>query len=298
MGFEMAMEELTLVLFTTIAPSGAIAVALMAALAVAVRGDGEARARIDQRLWLPIAITLVGLVASATHLGNPANALYVLLGVGSSPLSNEVASAVVFLGLAGLYWLTAFSRRDLRLARNVLACGIVLASVAFVTAVAFAYDAVTIQTWHTPFVPASLWLNALCGGPLLALVTLRWACPDHAGGAVRAVALAVSAVGLGGSVVAYALQNGVLSHAANAMATGPELVPHYSAMIAAFAVLAAAGWVFVALRPRKGAQVMAESVPTSAANWRAHAADAVGCLLVFAGIFTARFAFYMMHLTV
>ena len=51
---------------------------------------------------------MVGLVASATHLGNPANALYVFLGVGRSPLSTEVFCAVVFLALAGLYWLYNF----------------------------------------------------------------------------------------------------------------------------------------------------------------------------------------------
>ncbi|MFR1640267.1 MAG: DmsC/YnfH family molybdoenzyme membrane anchor subunit [Eggerthellaceae bacterium] len=43
--------------------------------------------------------------AASTHLGNPANALFVFLGVGRSPLSNEVFCAVVFLPLAGVYWL-------------------------------------------------------------------------------------------------------------------------------------------------------------------------------------------------
>lgn len=284
MGFDMAIGELTLVLFTTIAPSGAVAVALMAAFAVAVRGSSETRARVDQRMWLPIAITLVGLVASATHLGNPANALYVLLGVGSSPLSNEVATAVVFLGLAGLYWLTAFSQRNLSAARNVLACLLVVATACFVAAVAFAYDAETIQTWHTPYVPASLCLNALCGGPLLALSTLRWACPERAVGAVRTGASVVSAAGLAGSIVSYAMQNGVLSHAVNSMASGLELVPHYPAMIAAFAMFAAAGSALIAFAGKRPS--------------RARVLDIAGCVLVFAGIFIARFAFYMMHLTV
>ena len=34
----------------------------------------------------------------------------VLVGVGRSPLSNEVVAGVVFFGVAGIYWLTAFSR--------------------------------------------------------------------------------------------------------------------------------------------------------------------------------------------
>lgn len=57
---------------------------------------------------------MVGLVASATHLGNPANALYVFVGVGRSPLSTEVFCAVVFLALAGVYWLYSFAERPRR----------------------------------------------------------------------------------------------------------------------------------------------------------------------------------------
>ena len=51
---------------------------------------------------------MVGLVASATHLGNPANALYVFTGVGRCPLSTEVFAAVIFLALAGVYLLYSF----------------------------------------------------------------------------------------------------------------------------------------------------------------------------------------------
>lgn len=174
-GFANAWDEITLVLFTTLAPSGVAALIIMA-LVFVVRGpalDTALRVAIDRFLWVPILVTMVGLVASATHLGNPANALYVLAGVGRSPLSNEVASGVVFLGSAGVYWLTAFSadggRPRLRRAALVAICAL---GVVFVTAIAFAYDAETIESWHLPVVPLSLWANALLGGPLLALVGL------------------------------------------------------------------------------------------------------------------------------
>lgn len=111
MGFANAADEITLVLFTTLAPSGVVALIVMA-LVLVIRGprlDAARRVALDRCLWIPIVVTMVGLVASATHLGNPANALYVLAGVGRSPLSNEVASGVAFLGSAGVYWLTAFS---------------------------------------------------------------------------------------------------------------------------------------------------------------------------------------------
>ncbi len=294
MGFDMAMSEISLVLFTTIAPSGAVAVALMALLSLSARSNAEAQARIDQCAWVPLAITLVGLVSSATHLGNPANALYVLLGVGSSPLSNEVSAAVVFLGLAGVRWMLSFARRPLRTLKAALSCLTVVAAVVFVTAVAFAYDAATVPTWNTPYVPASLWLNALCGGPALMLATMQWARPECVAGGVRAAALAASAVGLCGSVVMYVLQNGVLQQAENALVSGAQLVPHYPAMIVAFAVLAAVGLAIVARAcfARQGA------APSASGARSVLVMDIVGCTLVFAGIFVARFAFYMMHMTV
>lgn len=326
MGFEMAMSELSLVLFTTIAPSGAVAVALMVVCSLlasknarrskegiaassddgaggagvapsapseAVPGERSIRTRIDQRLWPPIVISLVGLVASSTHLGNPANALYVLLGVGSSPLSNEVAAAVVFLGLSGMYWLLSFSRRGFWGVRTAVACLIVLASAVFVTAVAFAYDTVTVPTWHTPYVPAGLWATALCGGPLLALATMRWACPRCLPEKLQSSFAVLSAAGLVGGVVMHLLQYRVLLDAENALASGIELVPQYLPMVAAFTVLSLVGWCLVVL-PLASGKRPEEGAPSA----RFVVRNFAGCFFVFAGIFIVRFAFYMMHLTV
>ena len=95
-GFDTALSEVTLVLFTTLAPSGAIALVLVAAVLLFPKLESTMQARISMFMCIPLVVTMVGLVASATHLGNPANALYVFLHVGSSPLSNEVVSAVGF----------------------------------------------------------------------------------------------------------------------------------------------------------------------------------------------------------
>ena len=72
--------------------------------------------------------------------GNPANALYVFTGVGRSPLSTEVFAAVIFLALAGVYWLYSFAEHPrVGLQRGLLAA-IDVAIVAFVSSVAFAYN--------------------------------------------------------------------------------------------------------------------------------------------------------------
>lgn len=100
-GFDTALGEVTLVLFTTLALPGAIALVLVRRCCCFRMHESTMRARISTFMCIPLVVTMVGLVASATHLGNPANALYVFLHFGSSPLSNEVVSAVGLLACSG-----------------------------------------------------------------------------------------------------------------------------------------------------------------------------------------------------
>ncbi len=89
-GFETALGEITLVLFTTLAPTGALAVLIMGLPIIVGKATEHEIARINKYLCIPLIVSMVGLIASATHLGNPANALYVFSSLGTSPLSNEV----------------------------------------------------------------------------------------------------------------------------------------------------------------------------------------------------------------
>ena len=162
-GFPTAFSEITLVLFTTLAPSGALAYVL-ANLPIAFgRATDEEREHLDRSSWLLLAVTMVGLVASATHLGNPSNALYVFTAVGKSPLSTEVFCAVVFLALAGVYWLYSFAERPRRRLQRAAVIATNVAALAFVAATAFAYNVGTVPTWSHPLVPISLFANALMG---------------------------------------------------------------------------------------------------------------------------------------
>ena len=145
-GFAIALSEITLVLFTTLAPSGAVAYLLTSLPVLTGRATGEEARRLNQLTFLPLVIAMVGLIASATHLGNPSNAL------------------------AGVFWLYSFAEHPRTGLQRVLLAVIDGAIVAFVTAVAFAYDVDTIITWSLPLVPVALMLNALVGGPLIALV--------------------------------------------------------------------------------------------------------------------------------
>ena len=283
-GFATALNEITLVLFTTLAPSGAVAYVIMGM--AALRAQGDERKRLSGALLIPFLVTLVGLVASATHLGNPDNALYVFSRVGASPLSNEVCAAVLFLGISGLHWLYQFAEHARQRVLNVLLGAAMVASLAFLISVAFAYASRTVVTWDTPFVPVALCLNALVGGPILAIAGLRAAGYEPVEGRMGRVLTMVAAAALAVNVVTFGVQGADLASIENSYLTAAELVPSYGLMVCAFGVLGMAG-------------IGLDAVELWPRRVRLSVGRAAGAaVLVLAGIFVMRFAFYMMHMTV
>lgn len=298
-GFDTALGEVTLVLFTTLAPSGAIALVLVAAVLLFPKLESTMRARISTLMCIPLVVTMVGLVASATHLGNPANALYVFLHVGHSPLSNEVVSAVGLLACSGLYWLYSFSVKPLVWLQRLLLVMIAAMGVVFVTMVSLAYSVDTIVTWSLPTVPISLWLNALMGGPLLAAITLYAAQWRALAGRFGLLLMTVPFIALAANMVAYIVQGRLLNGVANSVVAAADLVPHYRAMLLTFALACFVGCVLAATTMHAvSREALAHGGGELAFSKRVFTRLLASCLLVFAGIFTMRFAFYMMHLTV
>lgn len=284
-GIDTALGEITLVLFTTLAPSGVVAFICMALPVLMPGTDAAMRQRLNVFLGIPLVVAMVGLVASATHLGSPANALYVFIGVGRSPLSTEVFFAVVFLALAGLYWLYGFAEHPhVRLQRVWLALAIVAGAV-FVVAVAFAYAADTIVSWYTVYVPLNLMLNAVAGGPVLAIAALCAAGYERVEGRFGRVLAALATVALAVNVVSFGLQSADLGSIENSFVTAAQLVPSYGLMIAAFGVLGMAG-IGIDMAGLCGKTRLSCARATGAA------------VLMLGGIFVTRFAFYMMHMTV
>ena len=298
-GFDTALGEVTLVLFTTLAPSGAIALVLVAAVLLFSKLESTMRARISTFMCIPLVVTMVGLVASATHLGNPANALYVFLHFGSSPLSNEVVSAVGLLACSGLYWLYSFSVKPFAWLQRLLLAMIAATGIVFVAMVSLAYSVDTIVTWSLPMVPISLWLNALVEGPLLAAITLYAAQWRALAGRFGLLLMTVPFIALAANMVAYIVQGRLLNGVAKSVVAAADLVPHYRTMLLAFALMCFAGCVLAALTMHAvSRETVAHGGGELAFSKRVLVRLLVACLLVFAGIFVMRFAFYMMHLTV
>lgn len=290
---QLAWHEITLVVFTALAPSGILAcvictLALMAPKRVGPQFDEGARTRLSHLVALPLAVSMVGLVASASHLGTPSNALYVLGGVGRSPLSNEVACCVLFTAFMGLYWLYSFSARQRPWLCRIWRFAIVLAGLAAVASISLAYSAETILTWSHWSVPVSLCCSALGGAPLLALVTARLAKVDVAPMVAKCL-LACGIVGALACAAACLCWWDWAGSARNAIVmSARDLVPAQPLLAFIYALFALGAYAVTSYELRQA---------TSRGTYARASRLAIACALYFFGLFALRFAFYMTHMT-
>ena len=271
-------DAFSLGLFTSLAPAGVVAFLALALVRLWSR-DRTASVRIDRMIALPFSVVLIVFIASATHLGTPANALHVFSGVGRSPLSNEVLSAVAFLFLVGSYWMMAFKERFPDAVAKpwlALAC---LAGIALIACTSMAYNVDTVPTWDTAFTPANLVLAALLAGPVLGLLFLELA-------QVRPRALERALVVLAATVV-LALHQESLSAIANNEFAASTLAPSYPAVIGAHLIVGAIALAIAGLSMKR-----VQSRRTTLAL------RATASLLALAAVFVTRIVFYHLHMTV
>lgn len=304
---ETALTEITLVLFTTIAPAGVVGYLIMGIAMFSGRDDVRAR-RIGRYLVVPLAFVITGLIASATHLGTPANALYVATGIGRSPLSNEVAAAVAFLALGGVFWFLSF-REDISVLFKKCWLTITLfAGIALILFISLAYSVDTVPTWNLPITPATLWAAAVASGPLVGLLGLCASRVGISSAFVRACLAIVLLAGIAGAVL-LGWEYVELADIATTANSARDLVPWFPAVIAifllcdVFAVLCMAiAWCENTRRARRrGVDAQAVATLRSIArggDWRKMLAlNALSVAVSLFGCFAARFVFYAMHMT-
>ena len=171
------MEELPMILFTVIAQ---MAIGAFWALGfVQLRGrlrklPGEAIDRVtDTSLFAVGPLLILGFFAAFFHLNDPFHAPFTLLHVGSSWLSRELLSGVLFGGFGFVFAACQWNKWLSRTVRDVLAVLTALSGLALLTSMSGVYCTVrTIPAWHTPAVPVFFFASALLTGPLAVALSL------------------------------------------------------------------------------------------------------------------------------
>ena len=268
--------------FTALAPMGIVCMIVLLALILAKRFSRKESIALNQLAWIPLGVTTVGLIAAAAHLGTPANALFVVMGVGRSPLSNEVLLAVIFLGACGVNWLYSFARTDKVGLKRVAAVLIIVIGVAALLSIAFAYDVDTIQSWHTAYVPINLVLGALVGGLLLTQLVVIFGTGASEHQRLKKFLPAIAIAFLFLHLLSIALQWVQLGDMSGAYGTAADFVPLYPLMACLYAALALGGALLAVNVQRFKRQRLA---------------SVAAVVLVVCGHVIVRFGFYMMHMT-
>ena len=292
LGLHTALQELSLILFTPLTPAGAFACMLIALLQMESAPTDAQRTRLRHMMGLPLVVSTVGIIASSTHLGTPANALYVITGIGRSPLSNEVACVLVFLIATGAFWLYSFSIKPNAILMKALGTAVAVLGLVCVAGISFAYDQETIVTWVTWMTPAGTFFGGLaCGIPLF-LLTVHLAqafdAIEHMKKPLLGIGIAAFAANTACAIAQYAAVSGM----SNEFLSVSELAPGYPAYIAAYVLCTACA------RYLCGMTLLTKGAVDEAAARTRGRRLLFATILAALGFFSLRFVFYMVHMTV
>lgn len=283
-----AFADLPLALFTTLAPMGAGAFLILAVLFSTTKLDDDALARIDKLTAIPVVLVIAGFLASFFHLANPFNAFGVFTGLGSSPLSNELAVGCLFFVIMLAYWIAMMAAKVGLAARKGFAWAVAVLGLLFAWFTGMAYQIDTIASWNTFAAPVQMLGFSLVGGAAIAVLMLALAKCDDAmrDSAVRTAVLVVLVAGIvlgAGGLIVQAMSTNDMG---NAVFSGSELVGG-ATMVIVCGVICLVGTGACDAFAVRGANAGALVGVTCGA-----------AILAVVGILLLRLAFYAMQLSV
>lgn len=161
------MHELPLVFFTVL---GQTAVGVFALVFLSHKLGLTTAQQLKQANIVGLILMLVGLVIGALHVGQPLRALNMLLGVGRSPMSNEILLSSLFVAMACG---TVFFSSMVKNAVLAMLCNVatVIFGLAFAWSITQVYQLTTVPNWDTSYTSLQLWMTVLVGGGAFAILT-------------------------------------------------------------------------------------------------------------------------------
>lgn len=282
-----AFSELPLAIFSTLAPIGAGAFLILAVLFSTTKLDNGAVSRIDKFTAIPVGLVIVGFIAAFFHLASPLHAFGVFAGLGSSPMSNELAVGCVFAAVMLVYWIWAMTGKMGEGARKGLVWVTAVLGLAFACFTGMAYMMDTIPSWNTFAGPIQIIGFALVGGSAIAVLVIALAgCADKLKQGAPKTALLASLIigivfGIGGIIAQAAATSGM----SNALVSGAELVTAATIVIVCGAICLVGTGVVDAL------------VIRGAGAGALIGASCGAVVLAVVGILLLRLAFYAMQLS-
>lgn len=166
-------HEWPLVLFTVLGQSVAGAIIVSGLGWLSLNNNSEARQRLVRGMFFIWLIMGIGFLASIIHLGSPLRAFNALNRVGSSALSNEIASGALFFAVGGFWWLVTILGKMPRVLAKARLLLTMLLGCLFVLEMTMVYQIDTVPTWYNAYTTAAFFLTMVLCGPLFAALLLR-----------------------------------------------------------------------------------------------------------------------------
>ena len=160
------MHELPLVFFTVFAQC---AVGLMLIAFISQKLSLADSRQLNVANVLAFILMGIGFVIGMFHLGQLFRAPNMLMGIGRSPMSNEIVLSGAFMLFLVLTLFFTFLKKNRKLSVicNLLALVIGLAFIGSITQV---YQLNTVPTWNTDYTTLQMWMTVLIGGGACALL--------------------------------------------------------------------------------------------------------------------------------
>lgn len=161
------MHELPLVFFTIL---GQTAVGLFALVLLSNKLGMTTPLQLKQANIIGLMLMMVGLIVGTLHVGQPLRAATMLLGVGRSPMSNEIVLSGLFVAMAcgTVFFSTIVQNTLLAMLCNVAT---VIFGLAFAWSITQVYQLTTVPNWDTSYTSLQLWMTVLVGGGAFAILT-------------------------------------------------------------------------------------------------------------------------------
>ncbi|MBU4684181.1 dimethyl sulfoxide reductase anchor subunit [Cedecea davisae] len=275
-------HEWPLMVFTVLGQCVAGGFIVMALALLYGVDDKATRKRAELAMVVLWVLMGIGFVASVLHLGSPLRAFNSLNRIGSSSLSNEIASGSVFFAVGGFWWLLTVLGKMPQALGKAWALVTMILGVVFVWMMSRVYLIDTVPTWFSIWTPLSFFLTMFIGGPLLGYLLLRAAGVN--GWAMRVLPV-VTLIALLVSMVVVLIQGMELATLHSSIQQASALVPQYGALMAwrmGLLVVALVCWVAPQLKGRQPGVALLT----------------LAMLFVLAGELIGRGVFYGLHMTV
>lgn len=173
----MHIGELPMIIFTTVAQMSVGAFWILGIIQLIGRRAGVKQSAIDSLtnagLYAAGPLLILGFFAAFFHLNDPFHAPYTLLHLGSSWLSRELISGVLYALFGLIFALTQWFNRFSRTVRDIFAALTAISGLCLIISMCGVYYFTgTVPAWNTWFVWVSFFCSALFTGSLAVAIAL------------------------------------------------------------------------------------------------------------------------------